>query len=131
MRDQGRRRDSRSTTSCGSSVQSPDLLGARIRVDGWHDLVALLRGFAGNRLIYVVPWPALPRSVRMGRYDKALHGRIRETHAITPATIQQARQDVVASGAAGDEAQADEKSRRDREQRRRSKILGILSEPSG
>jgi len=127
----GKENDNRSKAreTCAATVPftNPDLLGARVRGDRWHDLVALLRDFARNGSTYVIPWHALPASVPLGRYDTALHGRIGEARATSPAAIQQAGQDAIASGAAGSVAQADEISRRAGERRRRASILAILA----
>jgi hypothetical protein len=110
----------------GASVpfEDPKLLGARVRPDRQHDLVALLHDFAGNGATYVVPWPIVPDTFALSGPDRALHGEIWRARAATPAAVQEAARNVAASGAAGAEAQAEEERRRQREQERRTEILG-------
>ena len=110
----------------GASVpfENTKLLGARVRPDRQHDLVALLHDFAGNGATYVVPWPIVPDTFALSEPDRALHGEIWRARAATPAAVQAAVRNVAASGAAGAEAQAEEERRRQREQERCTEILG-------
>jgi hypothetical protein len=112
----------------GASVpfEGPKLLGARVRPDRQHDLVALLHDFAGNGATYVVPWPIVPDTFVLSEQDRALHGEIWRARAATPAAVQAAVRAVAASGAAGADAQAEEERRQQREQERRTEILGRL-----
>lgn len=110
----------------GASVpfEGPDLLGAKVRPDRQHDLVALLHDFAGNGATYVLPWPIVPETLAMSAPDRALHTEIWRLRAATPAAVEGAVRGVAASGAAGAEARGLEEARRQHEEERRTEILG-------
>lgn len=107
--------------------ESPNLLGTRVREDPRDGLVALLRDFSQNGATYVVPWKKIPGSMRMNGFDGALHSRIGQLRVLTPGAIQRAKDEVVAAGFAGTDAQRDELQRRTKEETRQSAIIALLT----
>lgn len=106
--------------------ENPALLNARICEDEREGLIALLRDFADNGAIYIVPWADLPKVVPLSVHDAALHRVITETGAITPEAIVAAVHQVAATGALGPEAAAKEKHRAHAENRRQAELHAVL-----
>jgi len=107
--------------------ESGHLLGTLVRQVLRDGLVALLHDFSDSGSTYVVPWALIPRTVVMTWFDGALHSRLAQLTRLSPSVIQDAANDVVAEGGAGDAARQDEMKRRDREEDRKTAMLEVLS----
>lgn len=107
--------------------ESGHLLGTRVRQDLRDGLVALLHDFSDSGSTYVVPWAMVPRTVVMTWFDGALHSRLTQLTRLSPSVIQDAANDVVAEGGAGDDARQDEMRRRDREEDRKTAMQEVLA----
>jgi hypothetical protein len=79
---------------------TPALALARVRPDPRHELVLAIRGFGGEGS-YVIPWKSVPEVTSMSIHDKALHGEIAETGALTPAAVRRAALKIASTGLAG------------------------------
>ncbi len=104
--DRGRQFLQRTMQAASVPFETPALRFARVREDERHHLVALLRDFADNGSVLVVPWDALPKVVAMSARDAALHTAIAEAKAVTPDAIRSVMTSLAASGALGAEAKA-------------------------
>lgn len=106
--------------------ETPALRFARVREDERHGLIALLRNFADNGSVLVVPWDDLPKVVAMSARDVALHTAIAEAKAVTPDAIRAVVTSLASSGALGAEAQAREAANARIESRRQTETQAIL-----
>ena len=61
--------------------ESPALRMARVCDDERDGLIAVLRDFANNGTVYIVPWTSLPLIATMTDHDKAVHAAVGETRA--------------------------------------------------
>ncbi len=77
--------------------ESPALFAARVRADQRDGMVVLMRNFAANGSVYVLPWRNVPDCVPVTSFDRALHGAISETTATTPLAVRAAVRQVVAA----------------------------------
>lgn len=124
--DSGRRFLSRTLQAAAVPFETPALRFARVREDERHGLIALLRNFADNNSILVVPWDDLPKVVAMSARDAALHTAIAEAKAVTPDAIRSVMTGLAASGALGAEAQAREAANAHAESQRQIETQAIL-----
>ncbi len=106
--------------------ENPALLNARVCEDERDGLIALLRDFADNGAIYVVPWADVPKVVPLSVRDSALHQVIAENVAVTPEAIVAAVHQVAASGLLGEEAAARESARARAENHRQAELHAVL-----
>ena len=124
--DRGRQFLQRTVQAATVPFETPALRFARVREDERHHLVALLRDFADNGSVLVVPWDALPQVVAMSARDAALHTAIAEAKAVTPDAIRSVMTSLAASGALGAEAQARQAAKAHAESRRQTDMQAIL-----
>ncbi len=99
---------------------------ARAAEDERHGLVAILRDFAGNCARYLVPWADLPKMVRFGPGDAALHGAVEEAQAVTPAAMMAVVHKVALSGALGAAAKAGARATEQAEGKRERDLHAVL-----
>ena len=99
---------------------------ARAAEDERHGLVAILRDFAGNCARYLVPWADLPKMVRLGPGDAALHGAVEEAQAVTPAAMMAVVRTVALSGALGAAAKAGARASEQAEGKRERDLHAVL-----
>lgn len=91
--------------------EAPALRMARVCDDEREGLIAVLRDFAANGSVYVVPWSNLPLMVAMTDHDMALHHAVGESWAATPEQVRTVVSRLALSGALGEEAKAREGAR--------------------
>ncbi len=118
-----RRREPR---SAAVPFQHEVLRLARAAEDERHGLVAILRDFAGNFARYLVPWSDVPKMVRLGPGDAALHDAVEEAQAVTPAAMMAVVQKVALSGALGPAAKAGARAAEQAEGKRERDLHAVL-----
>ena len=124
--DRGRQFLRRTVRAASVPFETPALRFARVPEEERQPLDALLRDFADNGSVLVVPWDALPSVVAMSARDAALHTAIAEAKAVTPDAIRAVMTSLAASGALGAEAQARQAAKAHAESQRQTDMQAIL-----
>ena len=106
--------------------EAPALRMARVCDDERDGLIAILRDFANNGTVYIVPWSSLPLMAPMTDHDMATHKAVSETKATTPTQVRAVISRLALSGALGPGAKARESESRRAEQNRLADVELVL-----
>ena len=112
--------------------EAPTLRMARVCDDERDGLIAILRDFANNGSVYIVPWTSLPLIATMTEHDLAVHQAVHENRASTPAQVRAVVSRLALSGVLGPEAKAREGEHSEAEKGRLADVeLVLILAPAG
>ena len=106
--------------------EAPALRMARVCDDERDGLIAILRDFANNGTVYIVPWKSLPLMAPMTDHDMAMHVAVGKTKASTPEQVRAVVAALALSGALGPEAKSREAARTEAERGRFADVELLL-----